>query len=149
MASRHLSRTAALQALFAADIAKDGSLSDALATWKANTGAFAHADEDKTFTETLLKGVLAKQKEIDALIETAAPEWPLDRIAAIDRTILRIGLFELLFADTPAKVALNEAIELAKTFGNDSSSRFVNGVLGSVYRDLEVDENPGILEKEQ
>lgn len=89
--------------------------------------------------EGLLGGVLAKKEDIDMVIEKAAPEWPLDRIAPIDRNILRLGLYELLFADraqVPAKVAINEAIELAKTFGGDSSGRFVNGVLGAVYKEL-------------
>ena len=81
----------------------------------------------------------AKQKEIDGVIEKAAPEWPLDKIAAIDRNVLRLGLAELLFSDrsqVPAKVAINEAIELAKSFGSASSGRFVNGVLGAVYVEL-------------
>ena len=89
--------------------------------------------------DNLLKKVLEKKKDLDHLIEKAAPEWPIDKIAPIDRNILRIGLAELLFADraqVPAKVALNEAIELAKTFGGESSSRFVNGVLGAVYKEL-------------
>jgi 8-oxo-dGTP pyrophosphatase MutT (NUDIX family) len=89
--------------------------------------------------DNLLQGVLAKKDDIDLVIEKAAPEWPLDRIAPVDRNILRLGLYELLFADrsqVPAKVAINEAIELAKTFGGDSSGRFVNGVLGAVYKEL-------------
>lgn len=87
----------------------------------------------------LLQTIVAKQREIDTVIEKAAPEWPLDKIAAIDRNILRLGLTELLFADrsqVPAKVAINEAIELAKNFGSASSSRFVNGVLGAVYVEM-------------
>jgi len=87
----------------------------------------------------LLDGVMGKQTEIDLVIEKAAPEWPIDRISPVDRNILRLGLFELLFADrseVPAKVAINEAIELAKQFGGDNSSRFVNGVLGAVYKEI-------------
>jgi ADP-ribose pyrophosphatase YjhB (NUDIX family) len=87
----------------------------------------------------LLDGVLQKQSELDLVIEKAAPEWPIDRIAPVDRNILRLGLYELLFADrkeVPAKVAINEAIELAKQFGGDNSSRFVNGVLGAVYKEI-------------
>lgn len=89
--------------------------------------------------KNLVQLVVSKQKEIDEVIVRAAPEWPLDKIAAIDRNILRLGLAELLFADrtqVPAKVAINESIELAKTFGGASSSRFVNGVLGAVYVEL-------------
>src|SRR3989344_5070495 len=99
------------------------------------------------FMKQLLQTAIAKQKEIDEVIIKAAPEWPLERIAAIDRNILRVGLTELLFADrahVPAKVAINEAIELAKSFGGSSSSRFVNGVLGAVYIELgEPDKNDG------
>lgn len=86
-----------------------------------------------------MDGVLQKQKELDLVIEKAAPEWPLDRISPVDRNILRLGLYELLFADrkeVPAKVAINEAIELAKQFGGENSSRFVNGVLGAVYKEI-------------
>jgi ADP-ribose pyrophosphatase YjhB (NUDIX family) len=89
--------------------------------------------------QALVKTAVAKQREIDDVIVKAAPEWPLEKIAAIDRNILRLGLTELLFADrtqVPAKVAINEAIELAKTFGGNSSSKFVNGVLGAVYVEL-------------
>lgn len=100
---------------------------------------FGARESDMSFMQNLLKMSIAKQKEIDEVIVRAAPEWPLDRIAAIDRNILRLGLTELLFADraqVPAKVAINEAIELAKTFGSASSGRFVNGVLGAVYIEL-------------
>jgi transcription antitermination factor NusB len=86
-----------------------------------------------------LKGVLARAKDLDLVIEKAAPEWPLERIAPVDRNVLRLGLYELLFADrekVPAKVAINEAIELAKSFGGENSGRFVNGVLGAVYKEL-------------
>jgi 8-oxo-dGTP pyrophosphatase MutT (NUDIX family) len=89
--------------------------------------------------EKLLDGVLAKQPELDLVIEKAAPEWPIDRISPVDRNILRLGLYELLFSErseVPAKVAINEAIELAKQFGGENSSRFVNGVLGAVYKEI-------------
>lgn len=91
------------------------------------------------FMGKLLDGVLQKQSELDLIIEKAAPEWPIDRISPVDRNILRLGLFELLFSDrgeVPAKVAINEAIELAKQFGGENSSRFVNGVLGAVYKEI-------------
>jgi ADP-ribose pyrophosphatase YjhB (NUDIX family) len=89
--------------------------------------------------EALLAGVIAKRPDLDLIITKAAPDWPLERIAPIDRNILRIGLYELLFSDRaqgPPKVAINEAIELAKIFGGDSSGRFVNGVLGAVYKEM-------------
>lgn len=100
---------------------------------------FGARESDLPFMQTLLKTAIGKQREIDGVIAKAAPEWPIDKIAAIDRNILRLGLTELLFADraqVPAKVAINEAIELAKTFGGNSSSKFVNGVLGAVYVEL-------------
>ena len=89
--------------------------------------------------EELLRGAIERKNDLDMVIEKAAPEWPIARIAPIDRNVLRLGLFELLFADrekVPAKVAINEAIELAKTFGGENSGRFVNGVLGAVYKEL-------------
>ncbi len=104
-----------------------------------NADEFGGDHADRPFMEQLLTGVIAKRPDIDLVIEKAAPEWPLERIAPIDRNILRLGLYELLFADrsqVPAKVAINEAIELAKTFGGESSGRFVNGVLGAVYKEL-------------
>jgi len=139
MASRHLSRISVLQALFTSDMHGDLSLSAALGALEKNTTSLPHEDEDKSFSDKLLKGIIAKRDEIDEVIKKSAPQWPLEKIAAVDRNILRIGLFELLFGEStsvPPKVALNEAIELAKTFGGDSSSRFVNGVLGAVYREM-------------
>ena len=94
---------------------------------------------DFSFVENLLKNILAKRPDLDKIIEKAAPDWPLDKISVIDRNILRMGLYELLFADrseVPAKVAINEAIELAKSFGGENSGKFINGVLGSVYKEL-------------
>jgi N utilization substance protein B len=104
-----------------------------------NVEEFARNKSDSPFMEKVLDGVLQKQKELDLVIEKAAPEWPLDRISPIDRNILRLGLYELLFSDrkeVPAKVAINEAIELAKQFGGENSGRFVNGVLGAVYKEI-------------
>lgn len=138
MANRHLARSVVLQTLFEWDTthAKEA---EAPAILARNVAEFGGDDVDSPFMDTLLKGVLAKKQDIDLVIEKAAPDWPLERIAPVDRNILRLGLFELLFADrsqVPAKVAINEAIELAKTFGGDSSGRFVNGVLGAVYKEL-------------
>ncbi len=138
MANRHLARSVVLQTLFEWDTTRV-SESEAHAILKRNTEEFGGDDTDKPFMDKLLDGVIAKQADIDLIIEKAAPEWPLARIAPVDRNILRLGLFELLFADrsqVPAKVAINEAIELAKTFGGDSSGRFVNGVLGAVYKEI-------------
>lgn len=139
MASRHLSRISALQALFSADLRGDLSKDAVLAAREQNTSSLSRDDEDQTFTTALLVGVCAKRDEIDAVIVKTAPQWPLHKIAPIDRNVLRIGLYELLFgapSAVPPKVALNESIELAKLFGSDASGRFVNGVLGSVYKEL-------------
>ena len=104
-----------------------------------NTAEFAPGMGDFSFMEELMKNILGKRNELDDIIMKAAPDWPIDKISNVDRNILRLGLYELLFADrlqVPAKVAINEAIELAKTFGGENSGRFVNGVLGSVYKEL-------------
>jgi transcription antitermination protein NusB len=138
MANRHLSRSIVLQSLFEWDLnnIEKNAVGDAL---MRNVEEFAPNKSDMPFMQKLLDGVLQKQTELDLIIEKAAPEWPLDRIAPVDRNILRLGLYELLFSDrkeVPAKVAINEAIELAKQFGGENSSRFVNGVLGAVYKEI-------------
>jgi len=138
MANRHLSRSIVLQSLFEWDLnaIEKKQVIDVL---DRNIEEFAPNKTDRPFMEKLLDGILSKQPELDLIIEKAAPEWPIDRISPVDRNILRLGLFELLFADrkeVPAKVAINEAIELAKQFGGENSSRFVNGVLGAVYKEI-------------
>lgn len=138
MANRHLSRSIVLQTMFEWDLnAIDRK--DVVGVLDRNIEEFAPNKTDRPFMEKLLDGILGKQTELDLVIEKAAPEWPIDRISPVDRNILRLGLFELLFADraeVPAKVAINEAIELAKQFGGENSSRFVNGVLGAVYKEI-------------
>ena len=142
MANRHLSRSIVLQTLFEWDFSlpnKKNSESDIKETLKRNLKEFAPGFEDDAFVFSLIDQVLKKHKVIDEIIEKAAPDWPLDKISIIDRNILRIGLTELLFGDrreVPPKVAINEAIELAKTFGGENSSKFVNGVLGAVYKEI-------------
>lgn len=140
MANRHLARSAVLQVLFERDASAGRMTNDqALGRLAEYAEEFGTRDSDTAFMRTLLQLVISKQKEVDEVIVRAAPEWPLDKIAAIDRAILRLGLSELLFADraqVPAKVAINEAIELAKAYGGASSSKFVNGVMGAVYVDL-------------
>lgn len=140
MANRHLARSVVLQVLFERD-ASNGTMPAGGTEMRLSDYAkeFGARDSDMPFMKGLLSTVIAKQREIDDVIVKAAPEWPLQKIAAIDRNILRLGLAELLYADraqVPAKVAINEAIELAKTFGSASSGRFVNGVLGAVYIEL-------------
>src|SRR3989344_2307522 len=147
MANRHLSRSIVLQTLFEWDFlpasAKvtagepaDKAIAEAL---KRNLKEFGPGLEDYTFVVTLLDEVLKKRPQIDEIIVKAAPDWPMDKISVVDRNILRIGLTELLFGDrkeVPPKVAINEAIELAKTFGGENSCKFVNGVLGAVYKEI-------------
>ncbi len=138
MANRHLSRSIVLQSLFEWDFGHK-TTAQAREIFKRNADEFAPGLGDFSFMDTLLGGVLDKQKDIDIIIEKAAPDWPIDKISVMDRNILRIGLYELLFADrgqVPPKVAINEAIELSKTFGGETSGKFVNGVLGAVYKEL-------------
>lgn len=104
-----------------------------------NLEEFAPGLEEGNFARALVRGTLKKRSIIDKLIEKCAPEWPLEQVTAVDRNILRLGIYELMFGEydaVPPKVAINEAIELAKTFGSDSSPRFVNGVLGTIYREM-------------
>lgn len=138
MANRHLSRSIVLQTLFEWDF-KAGQNEDINEILERNETEFAPGNEDIPFMRKILSYVTTKREIIDQIIEKAAPEWPIEKINAVDRNILRMGLGELLFGDhneVPPKVAINEAIELAKTFGGDSSSRFVNGVLGAVYKEI-------------
>ncbi len=135
MANRHLARSIVLQTLFEWDF--NGKTTNALDILKRNIAEFGPGMEEVDFLETLVDGVVKKQVIIDDIITKAAPEWPVEKIAVADRNILRVGLFELLFGnrdEVPPKVAINEAIELAKSFGGDNSSRFINGVLGAVYK---------------
>ncbi len=138
MANRHLARSIVLQTLYEWDFRKFPR-ERAILLLKRNIEEFAPGLTDAAFLEELLLSILSKQGDLDRIIEKAAPDWPLDKIGAVDRNVLRLGLFELLFADktqVPAKVAINEAIELAKTFGGENSGKFVNGVLGSVYKEI-------------
>ena len=140
MANRHLARSVVLQVLFERDASQGKMTKEQAEKRLLDYGKeFGARESDMPFMKDLLGSAITKQKEIDEVIVRAAPEWPLEKIAAIDRNVLRLGLTELLYADrtqVPAKVAINEAIELAKTFGSNSSGRFVNGVLGAVYIEL-------------
>ena len=134
MSNRHLSRTIALQTLFAWDFngKKDDNLNSLIAD---NFSNFAPNFDDGGFVSDLVKGVAKTYSEIDKYIVKYATEWPLDQITAVDRNILRLGLYELLYTEVPPRVVINEAIEIAKSFGGDASGKFVNGVLGSLYND--------------
>ncbi|KKW34029.1 transcription antitermination factor NusB [Candidatus Uhrbacteria bacterium RIFCSPLOWO2_02_FULL_54_37] len=135
MSNRHLARTIALQSLYQWDFTH--GTQDIGGIVRQNLADFAPSFEDGGFTDTLVRGILKHQEAIDAAIVRYAPEWPLDQVTPIDRNILRIGIYELEHSEVPPKVAINESIELAKTFGGESSSKFVNGVLGSIYKDME------------
>jgi N utilization substance protein B len=138
MANRHLSRSVVLQSLFEWDF-RGQKDKEAKGIIIRNGKEFAPGMGDTSFVEDLMANVLSKRPDLDKIIAKAAPDWPLEKISIVDRNVLRMGLYELLFADrdeVPAKVAINEAIELAKTFGGENSGKFVNGVLGSVYKEL-------------
>lgn len=138
--NRHLGRIVALQTLYeyefrSEESVKSGVVDDILAR---NIARYTEAIDDKKFVEELVKGVLKYRDEIDEKLQPIAPSWPIQQVALIDRNVLRMGLYELLYrADAvPPKVAINEAVELAKAFGSDNSSKFVNGVLGTALRTL-------------
>lgn len=138
--NRHLGRIIALQTLYELEFRQGcgdttANLDEILAR---NLERYSDTIDDKSFVHQLVQGVNDHSKELDAKIQPIAPEWPLEQIARIDRNILRIALFELLNLSelVPPKVAINEAVELAKAFGGDNSSKFINGVLGTAYRTL-------------
>lgn len=135
MANRHLSRTVAMQSLYEWDFnGQQKSLQDITAL---NIEQFAPGMEDKQFVLSLVDGVEKSLPAIDAIIVETAPEWPLEQISSIDRSVLRLGVYELQFLkEVPPKVAINEAVELAKTFGGESSGKFVNGVLGTLFKKM-------------
>src|SRR3989344_2424547 len=138
MASRHLSRSVAMQSLYEWDF-RGRNNNELPGILKRNIDEFASGLDDTSFIQQLVDGVLKHIDQLNKIIEKAAPQWPLDQIAIVDRNVLRLGLYELLFGnreEVPPKVAINEAIELAKSFGGDSSGKFVNGVLGTVYREI-------------
>ena len=138
MSSRHLSRSIAMQSLYEWDFS--GKKADLTKIVEKNIKEFGPGLEDESFIWQLVTGVVQRLVELDKIIEKAAPEWPMNQISIVDRNVLRIGLYELLYGDkkaVPPKVAINEAIELAKSFGGESSGKFINGVLGTVYKEIE------------
>ena len=138
MASRHLSRSIAMQSLYEWDFS--GKKPDDLERIvEKNIKEFGPGLKDERFIWQIIQGVIANFSSLNKIIEKAAPEWPVEQITIIDRNILRIGLYELLYGnkeEVPPKVAINEAIELAKTFGGESSGKFINGVLGTVFKEI-------------
>ncbi len=139
MSSRHLCRSIAMQSLYEWDFYNQKA--DLIKIVERNIKEFGPGLEEKAvFVWELVNGVVSHLKEIDEIIRKTAPHWPLEQMPIVDRNVLRIGIYELLFGDkeaVPPKVAINEAIELAKGFGGETSGKFVNGVLGTVYRILQ------------
>lgn len=138
--NRHLGRIVALQTLYEQDFRRDVNdvnfiLDEVL---ERNIARYQEVLEDKDFISRIVHGTTARQDELDAVIVPVAPEWPIDQIARMDRALLRMGIYELLHDnDAPPKVVINEAVELAKAFGGDNSSKFINGVLGTVLKNKE------------
>lgn len=136
MTNRHLARTIAMQTLYQWDF-NGADKKQALEFLEQNKKEFAPEFDDHGFIRDLVVGVIQEQAKIDRYISKYAPEWPIEQITMVDRNILRVGVFELIISeDVPSKVAINEAIELAKSFGGQASGKFVNGVLGAIYKDM-------------
>lgn len=134
--NRHLGRIVAMQTLYEYDFrGAEQEQVDLEEILNRNLGEYDQNIDDKEFVKKLVQQVSTRSEEIDAIIGPAAPEWPIEQIAKIDKAILRIGVYELaLERSVPPKVAINEAVELAKAFGGENASKFVNGVLGTIYR---------------
>jgi N utilization substance protein B len=138
--NRHLGRIIALQTLYEQDFRRDcGDKSlKPNQILERNIKRYQKMVDDREFISRLVKGVETKQTELDVILQPVAPEWPIDQIARMDRIVLHIGAYELLYDhEIPPKVVINEAVELAKSFGGDNSSKFINGVLGTLLRDIE------------
>ena len=138
MATRQLARSVVLQSFYEWDFYN--RTVDLTAVLQRNIEEFAPGIDEPEFIWRIAKGVVDHEKEINDIIAKAAPEWPIEQISIIDRNALRIGLYELLYADpeeVPHKVAINEAIEIAKNYGGPNSGKFINGVLGTVYKEME------------
>ena len=150
MSNRHLCRSIAMQSLYEWDFGnsivdrfdkkKKFGKSELEVITKNNIGEYSSDTEENGFILEVVDGVYRNLKKIDSIIKKFAPEWPIDQVTIVDRNVLRIGIYELTLSkrnDVPPRVAINEAIELAKTFGGRSSGKFVNGVLGSLYKEME------------
>lgn len=152
--NRHLGRIIALQTLFEQDfrrVSGDNSF-DLEEVLERNIARYQATVDDKDFIIQLVRGVSGNEKALDEELQPVAPEWPIDQIARMDRVVLRMGLWELKYGkDVPPKVVINEAVELAKAFGSENSSKFVNGVLGTVLRQItgDAEEKPAEVKEEQ
>ncbi len=135
--NRHLGRIVALQTLYEQDFRQESGdkTFDISEVLSRNIARYKETIDDTEFIRKLTNGVSERSAELDKILQPLAPEWPIHQIARMDRVVLRIGAYELLYAeDVPPKVVINEAVELAKAFGGDNSSKFINGVLGSLLR---------------
>ncbi len=136
MANRHLGRTIIMQSLYQWDF-RGKDVDELQKSLEHNLKEFGPEFDDVQFVENTVNGILANIEEINGIITKYAPQWPIEQITIVDRNVLRLGIYELKHStDIPARVAINEAIELAKSFGGESSGKFVNGVLGAIYRDM-------------
>ncbi|MCL5012110.1 MAG: transcription antitermination factor NusB [Patescibacteria group bacterium] len=151
MATRHLARSIVLQSLYEWDFS--GKQTDLVGIVQRNMDEFGPGIDEPEFVWNIIKGITQHLQEIDGVITASAVEWPFDQITFIDRNVLRIGVYELMYAnhdEVPYKVAINEAIELAKNYGGINSGRFINGVLGTVYKQIEqIDKESGEKEKNE
>jgi N utilization substance protein B len=138
MATRHLARSIVLQSLYEWDFG--GKKSDLVEIAQRNLDEFGPGIDEPEFVWNIIKGIAEHLNQIDTIITASAVEWPFDQITFVDRNVLRLGVYELMYAnhdEVPYKVAINEAIELAKNYGGINSGKFINGVLGTVYKQLE------------
>lgn len=143
--NRHLGRIIALQSLYEQEFRLDceDTRFEMKQVLARNIRRYSDMVDDRDFIERLVQGVNERQQELDALLQPIAPDWPIAHIARMDRIVLRIGAYELLHeSDVPPKVVINEAVELAKAFGGENSSKFINGVLGTVLRNKEEADKP-------
>ncbi len=154
MATRQLARSVVLQSLFEWDFYNKKE--DLTKVLERNLAEFAPGIDEPDFAWRLMKGIIDHLEELDTIITRAAPDWPIEQIAIIDRNALRIGLYELLHADpeeVPPKVAINEAIEISKNYGGPNSGKFINGVLGTIYKEMlasgQIKETPKVEKKEK
>lgn len=132
MPNRHLSRTIVMQSLYEWDFQKKVPIDSII---KRNEAFFEREDIDKSYVKDVVSGVIDKIDDIDSKIQKAATQWPLDQIPILDKTLLRLSCYELFYMDDiPPKVAINEAVELGKTFGSENTSKFINGVLGTLFK---------------
>lgn len=137
MATRQLARSVVLQSLYEWDFYNKKE--DLTKVLERNLLEFAPGIDEPDFAWRLMKGIIDHLEDLDVVISRAAPDWPVEQIAIIDRNALRIGLYELMYADpeeVPPKVAINEAIEISKNYGGPNSGKFINGVLGTIYKEM-------------